>query len=74
MGDAGRRVTRRGFLGALALALAGVGYVFALTRFLPASPKRPPHDQPLPGAGSIFQPRRDARLEEWERQHQKPDL
>lgn len=64
--------TRRTLLRNLALALGGVAALPLLSRLLQRSSKTDPRSLNLPGEGSIFQPRRDARLEEWERQHHNP--
>ena len=60
---------RRTVLKSLALALGGVATLPLLSRLLT---KKPLHDPTLPGEGSIFQPRRDANLEAWERTHGRP--
>jgi hypothetical protein len=72
MSTSGNGPNRRKLLGTLALVLGGIALVALLAKLLVRrTPNRPAaHD--LPGDGSIFQPRRDARLEEWERRHGKP--
>jgi hypothetical protein len=69
------RFSRRDVLKVAAVGvglLAGVSILGKLTGLgkLAGGPgKADPRSVPLPGEGSIFQPRRDARLEAWEREH-----
>ena len=65
--DQGR--DRRRVLQGLGFALGGVFVASALSHFFRRPTQRRPRPLDLPGEGSIFQPRRDARLEEWERRH-----
>lgn len=59
--------SRRHFLATLVLGLGALTFLASISRFL--GRRRPtPLVSELPGEGSIFQPRRDARLEAWERQ------
>ena len=60
------QLSRRTVLKSLGLALGGVATLPLLSRLFT---RKPLHDPTLPGEGSIFQPRRDARLEEWESTH-----
>ena len=69
MGKQDQQLSRRTVLKSLALAAGGVA---ALPLFSRLFSRKPPHDTTLPGEGSIFQPRRDARLAEWERTHGRP--
>ena len=69
MGTSDKRITRRRLLGALALGLGGIASLQIVPHLFDPASRRKPRDTSLPGEGSIFQPRRDARLEEWERTH-----
>ena len=66
MGD--KDMSRRTLLRGMALAMGGIASASLLSRLL-RRPRQGPGPSDLPGDGSIFQPRRDARLEEWEREH-----
>jgi hypothetical protein len=63
---------RRGFLKLLSLkALNGLSSSLLPTRWIGKSPQQNPHTTDLPGEGSIFAPRKDQRLEEWQRRHRR---
>lgn len=62
-------LTKRDLLGFMAM---GVGFLAASTvlgKLMAGSRRNAVEETPLPGEGSIFQPRRDARLAEWEQRH-----
>lgn len=63
--------SRRQFLKWAALGLAGAAALSASITSLFSESSRKPVSTDLPGEGSIFQPRQDARLEEWLRKHGK---
>lgn len=63
------RFSRRSVLGTVAMAVGGLAALPLLSHFT-RRPRRPdPRLMDLPGEGSIFQPRNDARLQEWLRRH-----
>ena len=66
MGASDKERSRRTLLQGMALALGGIASASLLSRLL-RRPRRGAGPSDLPGEGSIFQPRHDARLEEWER-------
>ncbi|MSQ40482.1 MAG: hypothetical protein EXR55_02240 [Dehalococcoidia bacterium] len=64
---------RRGFLKLLSLgALNGLSMGWLPARWIGGRPKQDPLSMNLPGEGSIFAPRKDQRLEEWQRRHGQP--
>ena len=62
-------ISRRGFLSAAAIGVGLVASVSFVSKLLPRSQKSDPGATPLPGEGSIFQPRQDAHYKEWVRNH-----
>ena len=62
------RFSRRRVLGTMAMAVGGLASMPLLSHLLRRSPRPDPRQMDLPGEGSIFQPRNDARLQEWLRQ------
>ena len=62
-------ISRRDLLSGAAIGAGFLASISLLGKFRPGAKRADPHTMPLPGEGSIFQPRRDARLEEWEREH-----
>ena len=64
----GGGLTRRQTLGRIAFGF-GAAAVFVLP-FLLLGGVRKRASSPLPGTGSIFEPRQDARLQEWQRSNQ----
>ena len=59
------RFSRRRVLGSLAMAVGGLATLPFLSHLLRRSSRPDPRLMDLPGEGSIFQPRNDARLQEW---------
>ena len=66
------RFSRRNVLGTMAVAVGSLASLPLLSHLL-RRPTRPtdPRFMDLPGEGSIFQPRNDARLQEWLRQQRE---
>jgi hypothetical protein len=65
---------RRGLLVMLGAGLAGVAGLFLWTRWR-SNPGRPdPLHMNLPGEGSIFEPRRDAVYEAYQRKRRASDI
>ena len=65
------QLSRRDVLSSLAVGVGFLASVTLLGRLLSKGRRADPRGAPLPEEGSIFQPRRDARLEEWERTHRQ---
>ena len=63
------RFSRRNVLGTLAMAVGGLAALPLLSHLLRRPGRPDPRLMDLPGEGSIFQPRNDARLQEWLRRH-----
>ena len=57
--------SRRRVLSTMAMAVGGLASLPLLSHLLRRSPRPDPRLMNLPGEGSIFQPRNDARLQEW---------
>ena len=57
--------SRRRVLGTMAVAVGSLASLPLLSHLLRRSPRPNPLLMDLPGEGSIFQPRNDARLQEW---------
>ncbi|MSQ11921.1 MAG: hypothetical protein EXR48_04425 [Dehalococcoidia bacterium] len=66
---AARLLNRREILAAAAMGIGALASLTLVGRLLRRERRSDAASVPLPGEGSIFQPRRDARLEEWERTH-----
>ncbi len=64
MGARREGLSRRDALGRIAVTLGVAAGLAALPMRLLRGSRRP-EASPLPGEGSIFQPRQDARLREW---------
>lgn len=62
-------LSRREVLSTAAMGAGFLASIAVLGRFISHSKQPSPRVTPLPGEGSIFQPRRDARLQEWERKN-----
>lgn len=62
------RFSRRRVLGTMALAVGSLASLPLLSHLLRRPGRPDPRLMDLPGEGSIFQPRNDARLQEWLRQ------
>ena len=62
------RFSRRRVLGTMAVAVGGLASLPLLSHLLRRPARPDPRQMDLPGEGSIFQPRNDARLQEWLRQ------
>ncbi|MQG73364.1 MAG: hypothetical protein FI680_01185 [SAR202 cluster bacterium] len=68
--DQSSRFNRRQFLGTLAITLAGISSLPLLSRLRGRTSKKTLDRLGLPGKGSIFEPKNDARLQEWLRKNQ----
>jgi hypothetical protein len=66
MGKNKGHISRRTMLKSLALAAGGLAALPVLARI---RSKKPRTESPLPGEGSIFQPRHDARFKDWVQTH-----